>query len=208
MEEKKKRVNLNFMELPRLYAITDRKKYGEDFLETLEKILQSGVRMVQLREKDLNDRELYKLAREVRKLTKKYGALFLINERFDVALAVGADGVHLPEHSFPPSLVKKINPNFIVGFSAHSLDSAKYAEVQGADFITLSPIFKTTSHPQAEPLGLTALKEVSKVVKIPIYALGGITWERIKICYKNGAYGIAGITMFLEKVIKGEDENP
>lgn len=206
MEEKEKRVNLNFMELPRLYAITDRKKYGEDFGGTLEKILQSGVRMVQLREKDLKDRELYKLAKEVRKLTKKYEALFLINERFDIALAVGADGVHLPEHSFPPSLVKKINPDFIVGFSAHSLDSAKYAEKEGADFITLSPIFKTTSHPQVQPLGLTALKEVSEAVKIPVYALGGITWERIKMCYKNGAYGIAGITMFLEKVIKEKDE--
>ncbi|AAC07326.1 thiamine phosphate synthase [Aquifex aeolicus] len=186
------------MELPRLYAITDRKKYGENFLETLEKILKKGVRMVQLREKDLKDRELYKLAKEVRALTKKYKALLLINERFDIALAVEADGVHLPEQSFPPSVVKRVNPNFIVGFSAHSLESAKYAEKEGADFITLSPIFKTSSHPEAQPIGLKTLKEVSEKVNIPVYALGGITWEKIKVCYKNGAYGIAGISMFLE----------
>jgi len=186
------------MELPRIYAITDRKKYGENFLETLEKILKKGVQMVQLREKDLKDVELYELAKEVRKLTRKYNALLLINERFDVALAVEADGVHLPEQSFPPSVVKKINPNFIVGFSAHSLESAKYAEKEGADFITLSPIFKTSSHPEAKPIGLKTLREVSESVQIPVYALGGITWDRIKVCYKNGAYGIAGISLFLE----------
>ena len=186
------------MELPRLYAITDRKKYGENYLEMLEKVLKKGVRMVQLREKDLKDSELYDLAKEVRKLTKKYDALLLINERFDIALVVEADGVHLPEKSFPPSVVKKINPKFIVGFSAHSLESAKYAQKEGADFITLSPIFKTSSHPEAEPIGLKVLKEVSETVNIPVYALGGITWDRIKVCYKNGAYGIAGITMFLE----------
>ena len=186
------------MELPRLYAITDRKKYGEDFLGILEEILKKGVKMVQLREKDLPGRELYELAKEVRELTKKYDTLLLINERFDVALAVGADGVHLPENSFPPSVVKRINPNFIVGFSAHSLESALYAEREGADFITLSPIFKTSSHPEATPLGLKTLKEVSKLVSIPVFALGGITKERMKMCYKNGAYGVAGITMFLE----------
>jgi len=188
------------MELPRLYAITDRKKYGENFLKTLESILKKGVKMVQLREKDLKDAELYELAKKVRELTRKYGALLLINERFDIAMAVGADGVHLPERSFPPSVVKKIKPNFIVGFSAHSLESAEYAEKEGADFITLSPIFKTSSHPEAEPIGLKTLKEVSEKVNIPVYALGGITWERIKMCYKNGAYGVAGITMFVEKL--------
>ena len=186
------------MELPRLYAITDRKKYGENYLDTLEKILKKGVKMVQLREKDMKDSELYELAKEVRRLTQKYDALLLINERFDIALAIEADGVHLPEKSFPPSVVKKINPKFIVGFSAHSLESAKYAQKEGADFITLSPIFKTSSHPDVEPIGLKALKEVSKAVNIPVYALGGVTWDRIKVCYKNGAYGIAGITMFLE----------
>ncbi|NPB08362.1 MAG: thiamine phosphate synthase [Aquificae bacterium] len=186
------------MELPRLYAITDRKKYGDDFLGTLRKILERGVRMVQLREKDLPARDLYELALKVRELTKEYGAILLINERFDVARAVGAEGVHLPERSFPPSVVKRLFPDMIVGFSAHSLEGVLYAQKEGADFVTLSPIFKTSSHPEAEPLGPGVLREASRRASIPIYALGGITWERMKLCYRNGAYGIAGISMFLE----------
>ncbi len=192
-------------ELPRLYAITDRKKYGKDFLGTLERILKKGVRMVQLREKDLKGRELYELASKVRELTKRYNALFLINERFDVAVAVEADGVHLPERSFPPSVVKKLFPELIVGFSVHSLESAKFAEEEGADFITFGPVFKTSSHPEAKPVGTMELKKVASQVRIPVYALGGVTWERIKLCYKNGAYGIAGITIFLKDWNEGAD---
>ncbi len=185
-------------ELPRLYAITDRRRYGKDFLATLEKVLEKGVRMVQLREKDLKDGELYDLALKVRELTGRYGAMLLINERFDVAVAVGADGVHLPERSFPPSVVKRLFPDLIVGFSAHSLESVRFAQEEGADFVTLGPIFKTTSHPQAKPLGTLKLREITQQVNISIYALGGVTWDRIKLCYKNGAYGVAGITMFLQ----------
>ena len=183
-------------ELPRLYAITDRKAYGPDFFGTLERILKKGIRMVQLREKEMKGRELYELAVKVRELTKRYDALLIINGRFDIAIAVGADGVHLPENHIPPSAVKRLFPNLIVGFSAHSPESAKRAEEEGADFVTISPIFKTSSHPQAKPLGPKAIRETAEKVKVPVYALGGITWEKAKVCYKNGAYGIAGITMF------------
>ncbi len=163
----------------------------------MEGVLKRGVRFIQLREKDLPDRELYSLALEVRKLTSLYGALLLINGRMDIAKAVEADGVHLPEDSLPPSVVKKLFPEMIVGFSAHSKEGVLWAQKEGADFVTLSPIFKTKSHPEAKPLGLKVLKETSEQVNIPIYALGGVTWERMKACYKNGAYGIAGIRMFL-----------
>ncbi len=192
-------------DLPRLYAITDRRRYGLDFIKVLEEILERGVRMIQLREKELTGKELYDLALEVRKLTEKYDSLLLINERFDVAKAVGADGVHLPENSFPPSVIKKIFPDMIVGFSAHSLESALHAEKGGADFITLSPIFKTSSHPDAEPLGISELRRISKSLSIPVYALGGVTWDRVELCYKSGAYGVAGITMFLQDGNKGAD---
>ena len=191
-------------ELPRLYAITDRKKYGKDFLGTLRRILEKGVKMVQLREKDISGRELYDLALKVRELTREFGALLLINERFDIARAVDADGVHLPERSFPPSVVKRLFPDMIVGFSAHSLEGAKYAEKEGVDFITFGPVFKTSSHPEAKPVGTMKLKEVTSQVRIPVYALGGVTWERIKLCYKNGAYGVAGITIFTDEN-KGPD---
>jgi len=186
------------IELPRLYAITDRKLYDSDFLGTLERILERGVKMVQLREKDLSGKELYSLAIKVRELTHKYSALLFINDRVDVALAVGADGVHLPSNGFSPSVVRKIAKNLIIGYSAHDVESALWAQGEGAHFVTLSPIFKTRSHPDREPIGLSMLQEVSKRLNIPVYALGGITWEKIKLCYKNGAYGIAGISIFLE----------
>ena len=185
------------MQLPNLYTITDSIKYGEDFEQTLRKVLQKGVKMVQLREKNKSGRAYYQLALKVRQITKEFSAMLLINDRVDIALAVLADGVHLPANGLPPSVVKKIAPELIVGYSAHSLEEAFYAQKEGADFITLSPIFQTSSHPETKPLGLSYLKEVVSKVSIPVYALGGITWEKIKLCYKNGAYGVAGITLFL-----------
>ncbi len=190
--------------LPRLYAITDRRKFRAGFTTVLERILRRNVKMIQLREKDLGGRELYNLARQARELTQRYGALLLINERLDIAVAVGADGVHLPERGLPPKVVKDLFPHLLVGYSAHSLEGVLYAQKEGADFVTLSPIFRTESHPEAEPLGLEELKRVSAKVNVPIYALGGVTQERIELCLKNGAYGVAGITMFLD----GEDEGP
>lgn len=187
------------MELPRLYAITDSKRYP-NFLEKLEKLLKKGIRMVQLREKEISGLEYYRLALKVREMTRSYKALLFINERVDIALAVGAEGVHLPERGLPPRVVKRIAPELLVGYSAHSLESALYAQEEGADFITLSPIFKTKSHLEAQPIGLEKLKEVSQRVSLPVYALGGITWDRIKLCYKNGAYGIAGIGLFFDHV--------
>lgn len=186
------------LQLPRVYAITDRKKYGENFLQRLELVLKRGVRMIQLREKELSAKDYYELALRVRELTRRYSALLFINDRVDIALAVEADGVHLPSKGLPPSVVKRLG-NLIVGYSAHSLEEALYAQQEGADFITLSPIFKTSSHPDAEPVGLLLLKEVSQKLSIPVYALGGITWEKVKLCYKNGAYGIAGISLFLQE---------
>lgn len=185
--------------LPRLYAITDSKRYP-DMLQRLEKALKKGIRMVQLREKELSGLEYYQLAKRVRELTQDYDAMLFINDRVDIALAVNADGVHLPEKGLPPSTVKKIAPELLVGYSAHSLEQALWAQEEGADFITLSPIFKTQSHPEVEPIGLGLLKEVSQRLSIPVYALGGITWDRIKLCYKNGAYGIAGIGLFFDYV--------
>ncbi|MEJ5338951.1 MAG: thiamine phosphate synthase [Aquificaceae bacterium] len=187
------------LDLPRLYAITDSRRYP-DMLRRLEKALKKGIRMVQLREKEISGLEYYRLALKVRELTGEYGAMLFINDRVDIALAAGADGVHLPEKGLPPSVVKRIAPQLIVGYSAHTLEGALWAQEEGADFITFSPIFRTQSHPEAEPLGLMALKEVSQKLSIPVYALGGITWEKIKLCYRNGAYGVAGIGLFFDHV--------
>ena len=189
--------------LPRLYAITDRRKYGPDFIKTLESILKHGIKMIQLREKDLHGKELYELASTVRQLTKSYGAMLFINSRPDVAVAVGADGVHLPENDVPPRAIKELFPELLVGRSTHSPESARKAQEEGADFVVFGPVFKTASHPTTKPAGLGALKKTCRDINIPVFALGGVTWEKAKACYKNGAYGIAGITMF----IKWKQEN-
>ncbi len=189
------------MRLPNKYAITDSKRYDKPLEILVENLIKSTeVKMIQLREKHLKGRQLYETALKLRKITNKYSALLFINERFDIAMAVSADGVHLPEKSFPPSVIKKLKPDLLVGYSAHSLDSALFAEREGADFITLSPIFKTSSHPDAQPLGLDILEEVSKKVNIPVFALGGINDENAEACLKKGAYGIAGISLFFDKV--------
>ncbi|NPB06856.1 MAG: thiamine phosphate synthase [Aquificae bacterium] len=186
------------MELPRLYAIADLSRYGEPFLEKVERVLEKGVRMLQLRAKGLPARRLYELAKEVRALTRRYGALFIVNARADAAAAVGADGVHLPEAGLPPEAVKRVFPNLLVGFSAHSLESALEAQRQGADFVTFSPVFRTASHPEAEPKGLEELKRVAEALSVPVYALGGVTAGRVRDCLEAGAYGVAGIGLFLE----------
>ncbi|MCS7083987.1 MAG: thiamine phosphate synthase [Aquificaceae bacterium] len=181
--------------LHRLYAISDRKRRNP--VESFRELLERGVRMFQLREKDMSARELYELAKTLRDITKERGALLFINSRVDIAISVGADGVHLPRDELSPKVVKSISSSLIVGYSAHSLEEALWAEKEGADYITLSPIFKTRSHPDAKPIGLETLKEVCERVCLPVYALGGVSFERAKQCYKNGAFGIAGIDMFL-----------
>ncbi|ADC88802.1 Thiamine-phosphate diphosphorylase [Thermocrinis albus DSM 14484] len=186
-------------QLPRLYAITDSKLYGDRWEEILLRLMERGVRMIQLREKDISASQYYQKALKVREITARYGALLFINDRVDIAMAVEADGVHLPSSGLPPSVVKKLSPKLLVGFSAHNMEEALQAEREGADFITLSPIFPTRSHPNAEPVGLKTLAEVSRAVSIPVYALGGVTWDKLKLCYKNGAYGVAGISLFLEE---------
>ncbi|MEF9438292.1 MAG: thiamine phosphate synthase, partial [Candidatus Mariimomonas ferrooxydans] len=139
---KSKRINF------KLYLITDRKivHRPSSFVAVVEKALKGGVRAVQLREKDLSTRELLRLAYRMRDLTNKYSARLFINNRFDIALAVGADGVHLAQDSIPAEAVRKaVKKKLSIGVSAHSLKEAKSAQKAGADVITLGPIYRTPS---------------------------------------------------------------
>ena len=143
-----------------LYLITDRgQTAGRDLLAVVEEALSGGVRAVQLREKALPAREYFELARAMRALTARYGARLLINDRVDIALAVGADGVHLPEAGLPLSVARELlGPAKLIGVSCHSLDTALDAERQGADFITFGPVFFTPSKARyGEPVGVALL---------------------------------------------------
>jgi thiamine-phosphate pyrophosphorylase len=190
----------------KLYLVTDRKLTADrcSLTASVRQALRGGVKAVQLREKDLGTRELLKLAYKMRELTKKYGARLFINDRFDIALAVGADGVHLTQNSIPADAVRKAvdaslimrhASRFLIGVSTHSLTEAKEAENAGADFITLGPVYSTPSKLKyGKSVGADILKEVCRKVKIPVFAIGGIKSHRIKDMKNAGAYGVAMIS--------------
>lgn len=183
--------------LQKFYAITDRKQYKKPLLYQIEEILKSKTQMIQIREKDLSSRELLSLCKQIKYIMKKYkNSCLIINERVDVAILCGADGVHLPENSFDVRDVKNKFPYLIVGKSCHNLECAKKAEKEGADYIVFSPIFYVPN--KGKPKGLEKLREVVNEVKVPVYALGGINKNNIEEVFKTGVFGVAGIRLFLQ----------
>jgi thiamine-phosphate pyrophosphorylase len=183
-----------------LYLITDRKQLppGRDLVDTVAAALAGGVRAVQLREKDLAAAELFPLARELRELTARYGARLLINDRLDVALAVGADGVHLGGHSLPVAATRKIlGPDKLIGVSTHRPEEVATARQEGADFVTFGPVFFTSSKAAyGDPVGLDRLREAC-TTSLPVFALGGITCERLAVLRAAGARGVGLISAIL-----------
>ena len=179
-----------------LYLITDRHQTnGRPLVAVVKEALQAGIKAIQLREKDLSAKELFELAQNVRRLTRQYRARFFINDRVDIAMAVEADGVHLGQKSFSAKDVKRIFPKAIIGVSTHSLDEAKKAEADEADFITIGPIFYTPSKAgYGEPLGIEVIKQVRKEIHIPVFAIGGIKDDNAMDVIDAGADGIAVIS--------------
>ena len=183
-----------------LYLITDRKQTGGRNLNfVIEEALRGGVRAVQLREKDLSSKELYEMAYELRKLTARHNAKLFINDRVDVALAVDADGVHLGFNSLPLYRVRRIiGEKKLIGVSCHNQVQAITAQEMGADFITFGPIFFTPSKaPYGDPVGVEKLGEVTQLMEIPVFALGGINKENASEVIKTGAHGIALVSSIL-----------
>lgn len=182
----------------RLYLISDRKLFPneETFLDAVDIALTAGVRAFQLREKDLTARELCYLGKKIREITRRNGALLFINDRIDIALAVDADGIHLPQNGFPAHVVRKVwGDRFIIGVSTHSVEEAKEAS-EWADFITFSPIFHAPSKAQyGKPHGIEKLNEVRNAVKCKVFALGGINLKNLYKVLPNcdGIAMISGI---------------
>lgn len=158
---------------------------------------RNGVRAVQLREKDLDARDLFDVASDLRRITTQYACTFLVNERVDVALASAADGVHGPELGFPPEAARKIlGAAAVIGVSCHSLEAVQRAESSGADLAFYGPVFPTHSK-SAPPMGLAALHEICARVVIPVFAIGGITPERSARCMEVRASGVAVVSALL-----------
>ena len=184
----------------RLYLITDRgQTAGRDLLAVVEEALSGGVRAVQLREKALPAREYFGLARVMRTLTARYGARLLINDRIDIALAVGADGVHLPEAGLSATVARELlGPTKLIGVSCHSLDKAFDAERQGADFITFGPVYSTPSKAEfGDPVGVAPVAEAVRSLSLPIFALGGVTRDRVPELRASGILRFALISAIL-----------
>lgn len=178
------------MTLAWLYVITSRRLAGARSLVDLAAKLE-GVDYLQLREKDLTGRELYHLALDIKQVLPP-GTRLLINDRLDVALAAGADGVHLGENSLPPAVARRLlGPEKIMGVSVHSVTAAREAEKAGADYLLFGHIFPTTSKEGIPPRGVGSLREVVASVGIPIIALGGINTANARQCLAAGARGVA-----------------
>lgn len=182
--------------LPPVYLITDRKLAAPDLFTALESALKGGVRLIQLREKDLPPAELRKTAERTLSLARRYGAKLLLNGAPVMAAAVGADGVQLGVHSCSIAVARQLlGEHALIGYSAHSTQEVESAAEQGADFVTFSPIYYTPSKAlYGPPQGLQALHDICQKALIPVYALGGINLARIDAVREAGAYGVALIS--------------
>ncbi len=200
------------MPLPfRAYLITDRRLAPAGDLPALVGRALAGVppgaAAVQLREKDLGAAELLRLARALREVTRRAGARLLINDRVDVALAAGADGVHLAGHSLPAAEARRLlGPHRLLGASAHDVAQARAAREGGCDFATFSPLYYTPSKAAyGAPQGLSALREATReLAPFPLVALGGVTLERAPECREAGAAAAAVIRAVLAAPDPGE----
>lgn len=185
-----------------LYLVTDRQvaqKRGLTLLDSIEMALEGGVRFVQLREKDLSGRELLRLARSLRELTAAFGARLMVNDRVDIAILSDADGVHLGQKSVSPTDARiLLGAEKLIGVSTHSYEEALCAHGEGADLITLGPVFPTPSKAAwGDPVGIGLLQKVAGEISIPVYAIGGVNEERLGSVLAAGATGAAVISAVL-----------
>jgi len=165
-----------------------------DSLEVAAHAARGGVEMIQIRAKQLSARALLDLVRGAVELRED--ARILVNTRTDVALACGAQGVHLPAGSIAPSAIRGITPpDFLIAVSCHTIEELRAAEDEGADFAVYGPVFESATKSVA-PIGLEALRIATASVRLPVYALGGVTIANAPRCIEAGAAGVAGISLF------------
>ena len=185
----------------KIYLVTDEKAcLGKDFYACIEEAIKGGAGIVQLREKNISTKDLYEKALKVKEICKNYGALFIINDRLDIAQAVGADGVHLGQSDMPIEEARKIlKDKFLIGATARNIEEAKRAELLGADYIGSGAIFGTSTKDNAKKLEMEELKKIVASVKIPVFAIGGININNVGILKNIGLQGICSVSGILSE---------
>jgi thiamine-phosphate pyrophosphorylase len=176
-----------------LYLVTDKSDDVKKFLKTIEEGIKGGVSVVQIREKTADTLDFYNLALKVKEITTRYNVPLIINDRVDVALAIDADGVHVGQSDMPCDVTRRlVGPDKIVGVSAATIDEAKKAEKDGADYIGSGAVFPTATKDDAPKITKKDLKEISDSINIPVVAIGGITLEN---AHELNDTGIAGLSV-------------
>lgn len=188
-----------------LYAITDRSwLHGRTLASQVEEALEGGATFLQLREKNLDDAHFLEEARELQALCREHGVPFIVNDNVDVALAMGADGIHVGQHDMEAGDVRKLlGPDKILGVSAQTVDQAILAERRGADYLGVGAVFPTGSKDDADDVSFEELKAICEAVSIPVVAIGGISLLNVKELAGSGIRGIAVISaIFAQNDIK------
>lgn len=179
-----------------LYLCTNRELMTTDTIEeSVELAIKGGVTVVQLREKDCTSREFYELAKGVKAITDAYEIPLIINDRLDIALAVGADGVHLGQTDLPAAVARDIlGADKIIGVTANTLEKAKEAWKAGADYLGVGDVFGTTTKANTKHVSLENLKKIKESVEIPVVGIGGVNVENIALLRGTGIDGAAVIS--------------
>jgi thiamine-phosphate pyrophosphorylase len=190
------------MYLGGLYFITDRKVCNLSYEEMTLQVLNAGAKCVQYRDKKSSRKKIYEHALNLRKITKKYNAVFIVNDHADISLAVNADGVHLGQDDLPIKEARKImGRKKIIGISTHNLEQAINAEKQGADYIGFGPVFPTLTKDAGTPMGTDILRKIKKKINIPVIAIGGINLKNCRSVLETGVDAVAVASAILKNNI-------
>ncbi len=178
-----------------LYLITDSSISNLTHSQIVKKAISAGIRIIQIRDKNMSKRDLYDEALRVRDLTRKHNVTFIMNDYIDIAMAVRADGVHLGQDDMPIEEARRISgKKMIIGISTHTISQALKAEGGGADYIGFGPMFKTSTKNAGRPKGIRALRNICEKIKIPVAAIGGISSDNITGVMDAGADACAVIS--------------
>ena len=186
-----------------LYLVTDNSDDVEKFLNTIEEGIKGGVTVVQIREKTAETLDFYELALKVKEITTRYNVPLIINDRVDVALAIDADGVHVGQSDMPCDVTRKlIGKDKILGVSAATIEEAKKAERDGADYIGTGAVFPTATKDDAPSITKEDLKEIVESINIPVVAIGGINLDNASTLIDTGITGLSVVSAIMSS------ENP